>query len=323
MKKKIKIHIWATILLLVTGYQGTTFAESRNCTALEKKAGDQILINLSQDADAQLSLLAKHMPFGLHEPAANATSEQALYQNGYILMHDGGLLTTLWTSYRLTNIDMLHSEGRDRVNCFRKDPRLDTDEAATPTDYKEPIFDQGHMTNDADLKDILSEQLNTYVMSNMSPQFCRFNRGIWLSLEHLTRKWAKQYGNIYVTSGAIFDRDGQVGRDADDGATRMVSRNGNARVAVPSHYYKNIMRFHKKKWHTITFILPHVDASQGTSWDDVKPEILASVSSMDLVEGMTGVRLHPALRSSSKVEYVTGTDWDLSSGKSNFEGSCN
>ena len=65
-------------------------------------------------------------------------------------------------------------------------------------------------------------------MSNMSPQHCRFNRGIWLSLEHLTRIWANndQYGAILVTSGAVFDRDDVTGRDTDDVALRMLSNNG-------------------------------------------------------------------------------------------------
>lgn len=63
-----------------------------------------------------------------------------------------------------------------------------------------------------------TKQINTYVMSNMSPQYCRFNRGIWLSLEHLGRIWAKQYGKIHVTSGAIFNFNPRDARDKDESA---------------------------------------------------------------------------------------------------------
>ena len=34
-----------------------------------------------------------------------------------------------------------------------RDPRYTADESGTQTNYDEPIFDQGHMANDADLKD--------------------------------------------------------------------------------------------------------------------------------------------------------------------------
>jgi endonuclease G, mitochondrial len=101
------------------------------------------------------------------------------------MSHDDDLRTALWVGYRLTAQDQTDAEGQDRVNCFRKDPRISFDSAATPADYREPRFDQGHMTNHADLKDELLDQINTYVLSNMSPQECKFNRGIWLSLESL------------------------------------------------------------------------------------------------------------------------------------------
>jgi DNA/RNA endonuclease G (NUC1) len=106
--------------------------------------------------------------------------------------------------------------------------------------YDEPIFDQGHMANDADMKDDLTEQIKTYIMSNMSAQYCRFNRGVWLSLEDLGRAWAKEYGGIYFTSGAIFDFNARDARDKDNVTARMGSRNQKARVAIPSDYYKKV-----------------------------------------------------------------------------------
>lgn len=121
------------------------------------------------------------------------------------MLHDEDLRTSLWSSYALTKTDMDNTTGKPRVNCFRSDPRLKKAKSAAKSDYDEAIYDQGHMTNDADLKDDLLEQLNTYVLSNMSPQHCRFNRGIWLSLEHLTRAWAREYETVFITSVAIFD----------------------------------------------------------------------------------------------------------------------
>ena len=64
-------------------------------------------------------------------------------------------------------------------------------------------------------------------MSNMSPQYGRFNGGIWQRLENLGRSWAKEFETVYVTSGAIFDFDAEKGRDRDaDVATVQRKRAG-------------------------------------------------------------------------------------------------
>lgn len=157
-------------------------------------------------------------------------------------------------------------------------------------------------------------------MSNMSPQHCRFNRGIWLSLEHLTRIWANndQYGAILVTSGAVFDRDDVTGRDTDDVALRMLSNNGKERVAVPSHYYKVILRQDEAGWKSIAFLLPHTNKDHGTSWVDVKPDVIDTIVSISEVEELASLRLHPALNRGELTETILGSDWDFDTGRSNF-----
>jgi endonuclease G len=75
-------------------------------------------------------------------------------------------------------------------------------------------------------------------MSNMSPQYCEFNRGIWQILEEQTRRWARRFGTVYVLNGSIFDRDGDGRRDQDSDADHMQSNNHKARVAVPTAFYK-------------------------------------------------------------------------------------
>ena len=64
-------------------------------------------------------------------------------------------------------------------------------------DYREPRYDRGYIVNNADLKDDLIEQLNSYVLSNVSPQECHFNRGIWLSLKVPIQQWARDYRRLY------------------------------------------------------------------------------------------------------------------------------
>jgi endonuclease G len=317
-KKRLTGALLTAALILFSMHAAQ--AASRNCTAAEKAQADRQLKVIAADTRLQTKIAQYHSPLGLPEvtPAGN---EQILYQGGYIMAHDADLMTSLWAAYQLTGQDVVNGAGKPRVNCFRSDPRLKRGSKASTTDYREPVFDQGHMANDADLKDNLLEQINSYVMSNMSPQTCRFNRGIWLSMEHLTRHWALRYGQIFVTTGAIFDRDGVAGRDQDQKAVRMRSNNGKSRVAVPSHYYKTFLRQDGSTIHAISFVFEHNNDVHGSAWSDVKPAIGQAISSIAVIERHASLDLYPDLQTPI-VESRSGENWDFSTNGSNFEASC-
>jgi endonuclease G len=232
--KTFRVVIALAAIFCVASVHVEALAKDRNCTAAEKMQADKRLDEIGADKTLRNKLIKWHMAFGVHKATVPTDNEEILVQYGYVMDHDGDLRTSLWVSYRLTAKNMIDAQGKQRVNCFRRDPRRGSSVAAVVSDYDEPQYDLGHMANDADLKYDLITELNSYILSNMSPQECRFNRGIWLSLEELTRMWATKYDTIYITSGAIFDRDNNGVRDADADAMRMHSRNGKSRVAVPN-----------------------------------------------------------------------------------------
>lgn len=299
----------------------TAEAGTRSCTQAERNQADAALRTIKSDASRQKMLIELHAPFGLPKPISPESSgETVLVQGGYVMAHDSDLRTSVWVAYRLTAADVAAAEGNDRVNCFRKDPRLAPKDAAYPADYLEPIYDQGHLASDADLKDDLIQQVNSYVMSNMSPQHCRFNRGIWLSLEGLTRQWAKAYDEIYVINGAIFDRDGVPGRDADSKAERMKSNNGKNRVAVPSHYYRVYVRRTQGTVAAIGFLLEHNNNANGVQWNLVRPRAEQTITPIRDIEAEAGVTLFPKLERTSVLE--DASLWDMTSANSNLEAGC-
>lgn len=310
-------------ILIVALNVSSALAHTRNCSTAEKAAANARLLEIASDSVLSNRLINWHLRFGTPVPSAAGEGERVLVQDGYVMGHDDDLRTALWVGYRLTDKDRIDASRKERVNCFRQDPRLTREQGATTTDYKEPIFDQGHMTNDADLKDDLTEQLNTYVMSNMSPQHCRFNRGIWLSLEDITRRWAEKYDTIYVVSGAIFDRNNDDARDPDDEAQRMESNNGNTRVGVPSHYYKVIVRRDDDGYKSISFLIPHTNDARGKSWQLVKPHAIAAITSLASIEDKADLSLHPELDRGDLAQSSVGEDWDLESAASNLEPSDN
>lgn len=305
---------------------GEAEAGSRNCTRDERDQANARLMEIHGSPELQKNIVSRHLPYGVHVNGHSASdgpqNETLLHHEGYVLLHDGDLRTGLWASYELMGNEVDAGNGLDRVNCFRKDPRISSDFAARPSDYDEPIYDQGHIVNDRDLKDDLIEQVNTYVMSNMSAQHCRFNRGIWLSLEGLGRVWARKYEKVHVTSGAIFDFNARDRRDKDEKAARMGSRNQKARVGIPSHFYKVFLRQSEGETHAIAFLLENHNGPSGASWSSVKPKLMGTIVDLTTIEKRAEIELHPELDRTALTQSAAGEGWSFEEGISNLENGC-
>ena len=171
MARLVVLSVPAMLLTLAA----SDWAYSRNCTAQEKASANARLLEIEDSPKLQASLVKRHAPWGVHRSTGSVAGERMLHQDGYLLSHDSDLRTALWVAYRLSGAEIEAGGGKERVDCFRKDPRMSR--SATITDYNEPRFDQGHMANVRDLTDVLQEKVNTYIMSNMSPQEDCFNTG--------------------------------------------------------------------------------------------------------------------------------------------------
>jgi endonuclease G len=261
-------------------------AEARDCTADEKATADrQLKLNSSDKAAA----VEKHAPWGLASSTIEADREVILTQRDYLIDYDGDLLLPLWVAYRLDSKKL----GKvDRVNCFRVDLRLKKESASAPSDYSEPIFDQGHMAPNGDMSLSMNSVVNSFIMSNMAPQYCQFNRGVWQILESLIRHWAEKRETLYVMSGSILDRNGDAARDADDDAKRMKSNNGKTRVAVPTSFYKVIIwEDEVQKLKSISFLLPHDQTD--LNGDEALAYLEGHISKIAPIEKLAGLDILP------------------------------
>lgn len=93
----------------------------------------------------------------------------------------------------------------DRVNAFRTDLRLPIDKNPACDDYKGSGFDRGHMVPRSDMNRSLVAIVNTFFLTNMTPQYPNVNQGVWARLEDWARAWAKVSGWVHIISGSVFD----------------------------------------------------------------------------------------------------------------------
>lgn len=218
-----------------------------------KKVDKELLSAKNRGAS---KVIKNALPFDLSVTADSSNNEKLLVQPNYITWYDSDLRSPLWVAYSLKGEDV--RDGFAREESFRSDPRLEYWEKSDCADFKESIFDQGHMVPSADMKQSREAMASTYLMSNMTAQHCQFNRGQWQVLEEVVRDWAELYGQIWVVTGALYDRYGGDERDADQIAWRMLGERG-ARVAIPSHQYKIVVRQDNEVFLTAAFLMSNED----------------------------------------------------------------
>jgi len=125
--------------------------------AREAQYNKALLLTPAQKKAAE----TKHVAYGLPRRGTTGaspvvpgappdTSEHLLHQKEYLTWYDDDLRVPLWVAYKITKNNILRE--RDRVECFRPDPRLPTNSAGFCTDYLEKTYDQGHLAPNADFK---------------------------------------------------------------------------------------------------------------------------------------------------------------------------
>lgn len=159
-------------------------------------------------------------------------------------------------------------------NEYREDTVLNKAIRATLEDYAETGYDKGHMCPGGDCNWDDEGRDETYVLSNMCPQNPNLNRGDWKEIELACRKWAKQYGSIYIVCGPIFFK------------SQEHERIGRNQIPVPEAFFKVVLYVESPSPKGIGFICRNTDGNRKKDF---------YVNSIRQVERVTGYRFFPAL----------------------------
>lgn len=251
-----------------------------------------------------------HAPWGLPK-STSKTSNLILTQKSYVIGYDTQLHLPLWVTYKLTSKQV--NISLPRWNCFRKDIRLTDDESSFCYSYYKSGFDRGHMAPSDDFDFTFESDQDTFVLSNIAPQYPYFNRhGIWRYLEEYTRDQVRKYGTVYIYSGSIFDVDGDGIKDADDMEKSWTKGKGS--VGIPTHYYKILLRCldgdvlisQCDNLKTIVFIVPHTnDRMCEVKMTSMEIFVKKHVARIRDVEILTDMQFLPNMPFEKRVVLVT------------------
>jgi endonuclease G len=168
-----------------------------------------------------------HQPFGFSK-SEKQTSE--ICRQAYYVAYDANAKIPAFVSYNLTPEHALGCV--ERSNEFATDKSIEN--GATPEDYVGAGYDKGHMAPDGDLSWSQQVELESFLMTNMTPQLPGLNRGIWKLLETNVRGWAVQMKQPFtIMSGSIYnDKDKKIGKG----------------VVVPNSFYKVVINNETKQY---------------------------------------------------------------------------
>ncbi|NOQ75142.1 MAG: DNA/RNA non-specific endonuclease [Crocinitomix sp.] len=199
----------------------------------------------------------------------SSTGNQIINHNGYSLSYNEQAEQADWVFYKLTQSSI--SSSIERSNDYREDPFV-SEGSATLEDYQNSGYDRGHLAPAGSMKVDAQSMSHSFFMSNISPQYPAFNRGVWKRLEGKVRYWVESKDSIFVVTGPVLDSP--------------LDSIGSNNVIVPRAYYKTLLTYKDGKVKGIGFLLPHEESDKS---------IYSFATSIDSIEVITGINFYSNL----------------------------
>lgn len=199
-------------------------------------------------------------------------SHAVVHHRAYSLEYSEADEQPRWVAYMLcrSRLDGPYSRKKTPGCQFHADNAVIT-QSATLADYRRSGYSRGHLVPAADMKWDSLAQVETFLLSNISPQRDSFNSGIWNRMEMQVRRWAEEYDTLYVVTGPLLNEHGQ-------------ERIGDNRVTVPSAFYKAI--YIPSLRQAIGFLIPHRQDKSALGTFAMPIDELETQTGIDFFAGM-------------------------------------
>ncbi len=199
-----------------------------------------------------------------------------------------------WSCYQLYSSINYHSaynvsryyadnDGTLSAECqYPNDPDLAASYRFKEDPYKYSGYDHGHICPSADRLRSTECNYQTFFITNMQPQYNKFNAGLWQKMEEDVRNWANQSDTLYVCKGGTIDKHDQI--------IEYVSRNSHqstmvndSHIPVPRYFFMALLSRKGSQWQAMGYWVEqkNVDLS-----NDSRKGYACSI---DVLEERTGI----------------------------------
>lgn len=225
----------------------------------------------------------------LELPAVTPADNIVRY-SGYVSSYNTETLIPNWVAYELTSEETYGSATR-ADKSFSMDLRFKGKQAMRE-DYTGSGWTRGHMAPAGDFFWSDDAMAETFYFMNVCPQKEELNNKDWQYLEKQVRKWAREFGRVWVVTGPIVGENkyGTIGR---------------GKVTVPDAFFKAVLAQDGPGYQAIGFVMQN---------DKGRYYLEKCAISIDELEILTGMDFYPALPDhlEDKAEYAYSLSfWNL------------
>lgn len=268
--RKLRLLIICISVFLVLGLSVTLYATNVESSKQHSK----------QDGGLQENVVELLKP----SPLDN-TPEIILRRKNYIVSYNTKTKMPNWVAWHLT---AEHTDGPyRRLGNFHEEMDVPTPRA-TLEDYRGSGWSRGHMCPAGDNKWDEDAMYESFSLVNVCPQNASLNSGLWNSIEIDCRRWANQFGDIYIVCGPLLMRQ--------EHETIGVNQ-----VVVPEAFFKVVLCLNGEP-KGMGFVVRNTEGNR-------KRDLY--YNSIDQVERITGIDFFPALPDDIENEVESKLDMEL------------
>lgn len=181
----------------------------------------------------------------------------------FSLEWDNSKIANRYTCYQLHSGNNYKGDGVSRKDNFYEDTELSSSTRSKDSDFgvSSTGYTRGHLCPSGDRVATQEQNNQTFVLSNMQPQWELHNNGLWNNLEQKVKSWSTSglCDTLYVVKAATIDNVTLNGTTSSG----VYDFKCNNRLPVPKYFYMAILAYNKSSgtYHAIGLWTVHENVS--------------------------------------------------------------
>lgn len=209
-----------------------------------------------------------------------AISSCIVQRNEYCLEYDFRTRNAKWVYEELNSNTLSKTVKRTKSMKFRDDKAIPKEFRGTREDYANTGLDRGHLAAADFHASSRKSMIDTFYLSNISPQIPEFNQGYLCELENHYRNSALKADKVSVITGPLYLPKED---DSKDVSYEVI---GAHQIAVPTHFFKVFIQEKNGKAEIAGYLMPNRPIPKGTPLEKYKVPIerIEHISGIDCSE---------------------------------------